>query len=85
MIDTGSIRARIRSPKFREFEARRVKDLIAEGMPGKAAREFARKEIKGRARASIAHSEEQALRAKLEVVETPMGPPIFRLVYPPTL
>lgn len=83
MIDGNLILARSRSPRFRQFEARRVRDLIAEGLSEKAAREFARKEIKGRARASLAFSVEQALQANLEVFETPIGQAKFRLVYPP--
>jgi hypothetical protein len=71
-------------PQFRAFERKRVNDLITAGMPLMKARDFARRETQGRARASLIHGVDQALAADLEIIEDPKTPDVrFRLVYLP--
>jgi hypothetical protein len=72
------------SKPFRDFETQRVTDLIEAGMPPRKARDFAKRETRGRARASLFHGVDQALRAELKMIEEPGRPePRFQLVYPP--
>lgn len=83
MTSRQRLRAKLQSPRFKAFEAQRSKELIAQGMPRMSARSFARREVRGRARASLTYSDEQALSADLEIIETQTGRPTFRLVYVP--
>ena len=81
-MSASFIRKRTRSRAFRSLETKRIRELVAGGMPKNVAQKFARQEIQARARISLVHPESEALAANLVLDDTDDRLK-FRFVYPP--